>query len=101
MSKQTVIFASVTASLVPIGMLIVLALNPHASLARGVQVILDRGRERPVLFFRIIALMIVFAGLGPGRSPPSLIGFDTPLQSSVLVVPASQVSPCLARTPSG
>ena len=68
MSKQTVIFASVTASLLPIGMLIVLALNPHASFATGVQVILDRGREHPILFLRLIALMLVFAALGAGLS---------------------------------
>jgi hypothetical protein len=68
MSKQTVIFASVAASLLPIGMLIVLTLNPHASFAAGVRVILDRGREHPVLFLRLIALMILFAALGAGLS---------------------------------
>jgi hypothetical protein len=68
MTKQTVIFAWVTASLVPIGILIVVALNPQASFARGIQVILDRGRERPTMWLKFIALMIVFAALGAGLS---------------------------------
>src|SRR5205809_4775701 len=88
-SKQTVIFASVCASLVPIGMLIVLALNPHASFATGIQVILDQSRERPVILFRLMALMIVFAALGAGlsrlvrrRKLKSVRGFDVTVRSS-------------------
>ena len=68
MPRQTLIFATVSASLLPIGMLMVLALNPRASFATGVQVILDRGRENPMLWFRLIALMMLFAVLGAGLS---------------------------------
>ena len=89
MSKQTVIFATVTASLVPIGMLIVLALNPHASFARGVQVILDRGREHPAMWIVPIAWMMVFAALGAGlsrlvsrRKLKSARGFEVRVKSS-------------------
>ena len=89
MSRQTVIFASATASLVPIGALIVLALNPHASFATGVQVILDRGRERPAMWFVPIAWMIVFAALGAGlsrlvsrRKLKSARGFEVNVKSS-------------------
>ena len=89
MSRQTLIFASVSASLLPIGMLIVAALNPHASFATGVQVILDRGRERPIMWLRLIALMIVFAALGAGlsrlvsrRKLKSARGFEVKVKSS-------------------
>jgi len=49
-------------------MLIVMALNPHASLATEVQLIVDRSCEHPVILLRLMALMIVFAALGDGLS---------------------------------
>jgi tryptophan-rich sensory protein len=87
MSRQTLIFASISASLVPIGILIVLALNPHASSGQGVQAILDRGRERPAMWIVPIVWMIVFAGLGAGlsrlmnkRKSKSAPGFEVKLK---------------------
>jgi len=66
MSRQAVIFASIFASLVPIAMLVVLALNAHTSFSDGVQVILDRERERPAMWIVPIAWVMVFAAPGDG-----------------------------------
>ena len=89
MSRQTAIFAFICASLVPIGMMIVLALNPHASFSKGLQVILARGRERPAMWIVPIAWMMVFAALGAGlsrlvskRKSKSARGFEVKVKSS-------------------
>ena len=47
MSRQTLLFAVASAMLLPIGSLLVLALNPYASFTTGIRVVLDRVGERP------------------------------------------------------
>jgi hypothetical protein len=68
MSRQTLLFACVSAMLVPIGGLLVLALNPYATFKEGIRAVVERGHERPMQWLVIATWMIILGLMGAGLS---------------------------------